>query len=358
MSSASASFAKAGSTESLMDLLDDEAGAPPAESTPPRSRGKLAPPKRRATEPAAIGREEDEEPATKKVKEEVDDEGVPPSGPLTTPRKNNKAPSGSAASPSHSDGGSPSGCHKKAGEGCAGCGRIHGVSPCFLVVGETCAWAFANGRGQWCKECYRVHDSNWKMTHALQYFPQWLRERDNRIAWEETLLADLSLRWEGFSRVSGDMVTKRVGVLKWLWSITGTDPLRSAGTEGFIREWVAQLSGAPPVSNGSTEVKAEEVGETPAKKKSSLGKTLDGLIPKARDLLKALAKDSWVDGITDGQLTKLCERLAGCYAQCGAIGESVEVTELAAKWSDGTQAAKQFLKAFCLRGIWVDGEQA
>ena len=32
---------------------------------------------------------------------------------------------------------------------CEGCRRIRGVSPDFLIVGETCSWAHPSGKGSW-----------------------------------------------------------------------------------------------------------------------------------------------------------------------------------------------------------------
>ena len=341
-----------GSISDLNILIDDDVeGVAPAASS---SLGGIPKHDPAAKKRPAVNIAADQgEPAFKKVKDEPCDEtDAPPGGPFSTPRKN-KAPSSSGGSACHSEGGAPSvGVSKKASEGCCGCGRIAGVSPDFLIVGETCAWAFQNGRGQWCRECHRVHQHNWQQTHSLTYFPQWLSEPKNRIQWEETLLADLSLRWEGVGKVTGDMVAKRVNVFKWLWNVIGSDPIHSAGTEGFIRQWLAKLSGVAPVA-AAVQIKTE-VGVSPGQKKSVLAKELDGLIPKAKELMDALAADTWISQVSDGNFTKHCEKLAGCYAKCGAVGESPIVTDMASTWSEGTQAAKQFLKAFSLvvHSLW------
>lgn len=344
-------------TAGLMDLIDAEvAGDPPAESPPPVAKqgGLKLPAKRPAVIASAVGG--DGEPSPKKVKEEFCDDGDEATSGgargFLTPRKN-KAPSDSGASPSHSEGGSPGA--KKASEACcAGCGRIQGVSPDFLVVGETCAWAFNTGRGQWCRECHRVHQNIWQQSHALAFFAGWLeKSKENRLAWEETLFADLSLRWEGCNRVSPEMVTKRVSVLKWVFGVIRTDPIRSAGTEGFIREWLARLAGAPPADDGPMVKDESGVGLSLGKTRSSIGKQLDGLIPKAKQLMAAFAEDTWAITVSDGSFTKICNNLAGIYAQCGAVGESRDVVEQALLWTNGAQAAKQFLKAVRVQSIRV-----
>ena len=328
-------------TGALMDLLDDVGVSPavaPSVGVTPATPTAF----KRGVSDLSLCSDETLEPFGKRVKEEPTDDDVGASSAQGTPRKP-KAARTDAGSPGSSVGGSPA--SKKANaDQCAGCGRVANQSPDFLIVGEVCAWAFPNGRGHWCQQCHRVHQSNFQQSHALAYFPQWLSDPENRKVWEETLLADLSLRWEGVGKVTGDMVTKRVSVLKWLWGVIGKDPIRSAGTEGFIRHWLSQLAGAPPAEKGLTDVK-DEVGESPAPKKSSLAKNLDGLIPKAKELMDKFSSEAWPTEISDGNLTKPTDRLAALYSQCCSVGEERHVTELASTWSDGVQSAKQFLKA-------------
>ena len=50
---------------------------------------------------------------------------------------------------------------------CEGCARVHGISPDFLVVGETCVWAHPNGKGMWCRECHTTWRTNFQHLHAL-----------------------------------------------------------------------------------------------------------------------------------------------------------------------------------------------
>ena len=154
------SFGIIGDLNLLID--DDVEGDPPADSSPFGSPSKHDPAAKKR--PAVKTSSDQGGPAPKKVKDEPCYEtDAPPGGP-----RKNKAPSSSGVSPCHSEGGSPSvGGSRKTGEGCCGCGRIASVSLEFLIVGETCAWAFQNGRGRGCRECHRVHQHSWQQTHSL-----------------------------------------------------------------------------------------------------------------------------------------------------------------------------------------------
>ena len=86
---------------------------------------------------------------------------------------------------------------------CGGCSRIRGVSPCFLVPGEGCAWPRNDGRGLWCRDCSNCYRTNFETGKGLQQFSRWLKEApQNRQLWERTLLAHLSLVWEGESKIT------------------------------------------------------------------------------------------------------------------------------------------------------------
>ena len=70
---------------------------------------------------------------------------------------------------------------------CGGCSRIRGVSLCFLVPGETCAWNYSDGRGLWCRDCANCYRTNFQTGKGLANFPAWLREDpQHRQRWERT----------------------------------------------------------------------------------------------------------------------------------------------------------------------------
>ena len=127
---------------------------------------------------------------------------------------------------------------------CEGCSRIRGVSPDFLVVGETCAWARPDGKGCWCRECHTTWRTNFQHLHALAFFPTWLRQKpENRVVLEENLLAHLSLVWEETTRITRDLVQQRVNLLKWLWTSVDFNPFQGLNTDGVRPHVVGQIVG-------------------------------------------------------------------------------------------------------------------
>ena len=160
---------------------------------------------------------------------------------------------------------------------CLGCDRTRGVSPDFLVVGETCAWAQASGKGQWCRECWTCWRINYPSQTGLAYFSDWLKDPAHRRDFEQTLLAQQSLNWEGQNEVTRQDVVKRLGVTQWLWQGVDHQPFRPDDTEGFIRKWLVRLGATPNLgATSKDDVKAELTpGATPTR--SRLAKKLQGL---------------------------------------------------------------------------------
>ena len=157
----------------LIDFIDVDAGAegdsPSAVGVAPaEQRGQLRPhPKTEASEDG-VG-----EPAHKsvRIKTESDDAGGPPvaeafvSPAKVRPPKRGRSFGGLGVSPGAK---SSTGADDAPAE-CEGCGRSRGVSPDFLIVGESCVWAYADGKGAWCRECHTCHRTNFQHEQGLVF---------------------------------------------------------------------------------------------------------------------------------------------------------------------------------------------
>ena len=320
----------------LLDLLgSDNEGAPPSGASPKLEHGEALRLKR---EPDT---REEPPPKAMRVKSEEDCGAAPQRGQFasgalvpTRSRPFGASPKDKADTP----------------QPCEGCGRIRGASPDFLVIGEGCVWAHANGRGCWCRDCHTAWRTNFQHLHALAYFHTWLQEDvANRKEFEETLLAHLSLQWEETTKITREMVQQRRSLLKWVWGTINFDPFRGASPQNgcFVREWVLRLSGASPAVKAEQELvktEADDKGASPLKPRSRLGKRLHGLLPQATKLLSKFGEDNWVE-LSEAMFTKLVSTLASVYTECGQVGECMETTNLAREWSEAMQAAKSFIKA-------------
>lgn len=94
-----------------------------------------------------------------------------------------------------------------AGKFCAGCKRSPS-SPCFLGPG-TVTWALPNNRGAWCKDCFGC----WRLLYAgkatLVMFGLYSDRPENIGEWEVSWVSYMSLRKEGFDRLSEQQVVAR-----------------------------------------------------------------------------------------------------------------------------------------------------
>ena len=82
----------------------------------------------------------------------------------------------------------------------------------------------------------------------MAYFSTWLEDHGNRVIFEQGLLAQMSLLWEGMGRqITRDHVQQRMNLMKRMRSTIEFDPFRHADIGCFVQKWLARLSGAPPV---------------------------------------------------------------------------------------------------------------
>ena len=85
--------------------------------------------------------------------------------------------------------------------------------------------------------CYRTNFEDGK---GLSSFTGWMREEpQNRQMWERTLLAHLSLVWEGEPRITRELIRARMKLMMWIWQIVEADPVPDVGvslSSSFFRK--------------------------------------------------------------------------------------------------------------------------
>ena len=107
---------------------------------------------------------------------------------------------------------------------CNGCLRNTVTGRCW-IRGAQVSWALPNTRGGWCKDCHgcwRLMLSSQTTLIALQL---WIRDPENLMQWEFMLIAYLSLRKEGFDRITESMVLQRKVSIEFVLKMLGI-PLR------------------------------------------------------------------------------------------------------------------------------------
>jgi hypothetical protein len=105
------------------------------------------------------------------------------------------------------------------GKRCSGCLRVCGVDKSYYVTDKPFAWLYADGRGEWCKDCGNTFRLLYKNVMSLPTFTRWLR--DHRVEFLGNLLAVVTLRKEGIKHVTAEAVQKRVEFLTWCYGISG-----------------------------------------------------------------------------------------------------------------------------------------
>ena len=83
-----------------------------------------------------------------------------------------------------------------------------------------------------------------------------------------------------------------------------------------------------------------------SKGRSRLAKRLHGGLPQASALMQKFANHEWMQ-VSEAMFTKITSSLSLLHKECGAVGEDEATTTLALEWSDGLQAGKSFIKAWC-----------
>ena len=110
---------------------------------------------------------------------------------------------------------------------CHGCGRSRDSGKDWLRAGQSLAWGWPDGRGNYCKDCHTTWRTVYSSEHALATFGAWLKQPENRIPWWMHLIAYLTLKQDSISAGGGDAqirashICERAKVLRMFLNMLG-----------------------------------------------------------------------------------------------------------------------------------------
>ena len=104
---------------------------------------------------------------------------------------------------------------------CHGCERVIGVHRDCVNPSEEMEWAYADQRGNWCKDCHTVWRLCFHEQCLLATFRMYLQQTTNRARWDISRCAYWSLKAEGASRMQEVLMQKRINMLTWLSNFAG-----------------------------------------------------------------------------------------------------------------------------------------
>ena len=99
---------------------------------------------------------------------------------------------------------------------CHGCERVIGVHRDCVNPSEEMEWAYADQRGNWCRDCHTVWRLCFHEQCLLATFRMYLQQTTNRARWDISRCAYWSLKAEGASRMQEVLMQKRINMLTWL----------------------------------------------------------------------------------------------------------------------------------------------
>lgn len=110
----------------------------------------------------------------------------------------------------------------RAEKSCLGCGRVAGRGRCYVDPAEVMAWTNPDLRGDWCRDCHTVWRVCYSAVLTLTLLQKWLGQSEaNKTDFEVNLVAAVSLRHEGETKLTAASVAKRAALLRWLSRMFG-----------------------------------------------------------------------------------------------------------------------------------------
>jgi hypothetical protein len=154
---------------------------------------------------------------------------------------------------------------------CLGCGRHKGISRCVFARENTLEWGWADGRGLLCRDCHTCWRTYYQNTHTLALFCVWLRQSENVLSFRPVLTAYWTLVHEGSGRITAQMISDRVVVVRFLAKVLGlaTFDFTAFALEGTPKEdegaaseaqtctTIVAMDAAPPTTNSRLATKLE-----------------------------------------------------------------------------------------------------
>ena len=292
-------------------------------------------------------------------------------------------------------------CAKKS-KACFGCFRVLHEAKSYVNEDEELEWGYADGRGNWCGECFPGWRNQWSTTHSLISFGKYIKNLEGFDTWEWTLIAVVCLKYEDTPLSSAAIATKIEG-FKFFCRLVGFPTFRYAvvpleeymrdpqnqGTRsedlitctvrqqgedrigvyvplGFIdmekdldvaphrvgyrrwlrcssesdRELFSSLEGAASLATSPPPHQCQIVSYSPAKSKMEAKFAI--LVPGIVTILEAFSEANWTE-LKESSITAPLQKVSAMQTEAGANGDK-EVHDLAEGWAISLLHAKSFLK--------------
>ena len=141
------------------------------------------------------------------------------------------------ASPSPVKGGR---AKEKAKPPCFGCFRLgapFGNDMSYINPNEVLKWAYEEGRGNWCAECFLAWRNTWSTSHGLTLFGNHIKTSSAFAEWEWSLLATVMLKYKGLVP-NATAVAQEAASLKYFCRLIGFPTFRYAVVplEEYVRD--------------------------------------------------------------------------------------------------------------------------
>ena len=104
---------------------------------------------------------------------------------------------------------------------CCGCGRDRATGKAFVDPEAALDWAYPDGRGSWCHDCFSTWRTGYAQEHTLRLFEKWLLLPENLADFHVHLLVFLSLGFENCLQVRPAQLQGRVSLLRFIATLLG-----------------------------------------------------------------------------------------------------------------------------------------
>ena len=182
---------------------------------------------------------------------------------------------------------------------CRSCSRVFQHDHSYITPNAPVEWAYADGRGDYCKDCFNAWRVCLQHVVPLAMLPMHIHQ--NTALWKLQVVASLSLRMEGRERVECALVHARVEMLRWLEQFLGV-PLASP----FV---------VRPLGEVTTKVKQHFVVTMVSKGRATLG-YFDQIAPSGRTTMTAFPPATSVQQLHNACYTDVAEDEALHSSHC------------------------------------------
>lgn len=102
---------------------------------------------------------------------------------------------------------------------CYGCERAHLRDNSWLTPNQHFAWLYADGKGNYCRDCAGLYRVWLKVSMNVPLFERWLQSPESKLAWQGMLLSYISLKREGCAHINLSGLQAREKLLKFVFGM-------------------------------------------------------------------------------------------------------------------------------------------